>query len=66
MMHVCVLLCLCTDNCFFALELPRYSSKALMRTKLLYAIMNCNSIDVDATHEGRANMNMNWEEEDNV
>jgi len=51
-------------TCFFALELPRYSSQALLSAKLLYAISNCSSIDGDATHEGRANMMMAWEEDD--
>jgi hypothetical protein len=35
-----------------------------MSVKLLYAISNCSSIDGDATHEGRANMMMSWEEEE--
>lgn len=42
----------------------RYSSKAIMSAKLLYAISNCSSIDGDATHEGRANMAMSWEDDD--
>jgi hypothetical protein len=53
---------------FFAvlcqLELPRYSSKSILSAKLLYAISNCSTIDGDATHEGRANMMMAWEEEE--
>ena len=51
-------------TCFFALELPRYSSKQIMRSKLLYAVTNCTSIDGDATHEGRANMMMTWSDSD--
>ena len=51
-------------TCFFALELPRYTSKAVMRNKLLYAVRNCVSIDGDATHEGRANMMMTWSDSD--
>ena len=51
-------------TCFFALELPRYSSKPVMRNKLLYAVRNCVSIDGDATHEGRANMMMTWSDSD--
>jgi len=35
-----------------------------MSAKLLYAISNCSSIDGDATHEGRANMAMSWEDDD--
>lgn len=51
-------------TCFFALELPRYSSKEIIRDRLLYAIRNCSSIDGDHTHEGRANMMMSWEDSD--
>jgi E3 ubiquitin-protein ligase HERC2 len=51
-------------TCFFALELPRYSSKAVLSSKLLYAISNCSVIDGDATHEGRANMMMTWDEDE--
>ena len=28
-------------TCFFSLELPPYSSQEIMRTKLLYAVYNC-------------------------
>lgn len=42
----------------------RYTSKSILRSKLLYAISNCQSIDGDATHEGRANMMMAWGDED--
>lgn len=31
---------------FFELDLPRYSSKAVMREKLLFAMQNCTTIDV--------------------
>ena len=34
-------------TCFFALELPEYSSLDVMRAKLLYAIHNCTDIDTD-------------------
>jgi len=33
--------------CFFALRLPRYSSDAVMRRQLLYAISNCLALDAD-------------------
>ena len=49
---------------FFALELPRYTSKENMTQKMLYAIENCSTIDGDATHEGRANMAMTWSDSD--
>ena len=34
-------------TCFFSLSLPRYSSDAVMREKLLYAIHNCLEMDAD-------------------
>lgn len=71
--HSHVRLCVCVSFCHGFLR-PcfasprsvrfRYSSKAIMSAKLLYAISNCSSIDGDATHEGRANMAMSWEDDD--
>ena len=34
-------------TCFFALDLPRYSNKDLLKEKLLYAITICREIDAD-------------------
>eukprot|EP00760_Papus_ankaliazontas_P010189 PhM_4_TR14220/c0_g1_i1/m.66571/K10594/HERC1; E3 ubiquitin-protein ligase HERC1 len=34
-------------TCFFALELPDYSSEDVMREKLLYAITHCGDMDTD-------------------
>merc|ERR1712232_44493 len=34
-------------TCFFSLSLPRYSSDAVMREKLMYAIHNCLEMDAD-------------------
>jgi hypothetical protein len=51
---------ICAYLGFFALELPRYSNKTIMRSKILYAVKNCSTVDGDATHEGRANMMMQW------
>ena len=34
-------------TCFFLLKLPRYSSKAVLKSKLTYAIHFCKSIDID-------------------
>ncbi|EPY21868.1 hypothetical protein AGDE_13689 [Angomonas deanei] len=34
-------------TCFFALELPDYSSLEVMKTKLFYSIENCADIDTD-------------------
>ena len=35
------------STCFFWISLPQYSSVAVMRQKLLYAIHNCVDIDAD-------------------
>ena len=34
-------------TCFFSIALPSYSSKEILRSKLLYAIKNCKSMDSD-------------------
>ena len=34
-------------TCFFMLKMPRYTSKAILREKLKYAIHFCKSIDSD-------------------
>jgi len=34
-------------TCFFSLNLPRYSSDAVMRKQLLYAVENCIEMDAD-------------------
>jgi len=34
-------------TCFFSLDLPRYSSKEVLKEKLTYAIYNCKAIDTD-------------------
>jgi len=46
------------DTCFFSVELPRYTNKASMREKILYAITNCHSIDTD-----HAAQNVDWDDE---
>ena len=35
------------QTCFFSLSLPKYSSKDIMNTRLLYAITTCREIDSD-------------------
>lgn len=35
------------STCFFSLDLPRYSSYAELRSKLLFSIVNCVAIDAD-------------------
>eukprot|EP00483_Globobulimina_turgida_P001790 UN01792 len=47
-----------SHTCFFTLELPKYSSKEIMKKKLLYAINNCTAIDTDFVAQ-----NVNWEDE---
>ncbi len=37
-------------TCFFTIDLPGYSSVAVMRSKLLYAIRQCAAIDCESTH----------------
>jgi len=34
-------------TCMFQLNLPYYSSKKELRSKLLYAVANCTAIDLD-------------------
>eukprot|EP00455_Lapot_gusevi_P043639 TRINITY_DN5334_c0_g3_i7.p1 TRINITY_DN5334_c0_g3~~TRINITY_DN5334_c0_g3_i7.p1 ORF type:complete len:172 (+),score=53.35 TRINITY_DN5334_c0_g3_i7:61-576(+) len=53
-----------SHTCFFALDLPRYSSEEVLRTRLLYAISNCSTIDADATAEGRLNVRMSVDDDD--
>jgi hypothetical protein len=36
-----------SHTCFFSLDLPKYSSKVILKKKLLYAISNCQAIDLD-------------------
>ena len=42
-------------TCFFSLELPAYTSAAVCYEKLLYAITNCQAIDIDTTQSAREN-----------
>lgn len=49
-------------TCFFSLELPAYSTLAIMKEKLRYAIFNCEAIDGDDTSTGMAVAAMGWEE----
>ena len=45
-------------TCFFSLDLPKYTSKAALNQKLLYAITHCTAIDLDG------NAGAGWEEDD--
>ena len=42
-------------TCFFSLELPAYTSLAICQDKLLYAITECQAIDIDTTTSAREN-----------
>ena len=43
------------NTCFFSLELPAYTSAAICRERLLYAITHCLAIDIDTTTGAREN-----------
>jgi len=46
---------------FFSIDIPAYSSKTVMKEKLLYAITHCQSIDADNTTVAqRAGQGLNW------
>lgn len=48
-------------TCFFSIDLPMYSSREVMKDKLLYAITHCQSIDADNTTVAqRAGQGLNW------
>ncbi|GLE04499.1 hypothetical protein PINS_up013454 [Pythium insidiosum] len=47
-------------TCFFAVEMPIYSSIDVLRQKLLYAIYNCQEIDADG--DSVAANQLGWEE----
>lgn len=46
-----------SHTCFFTIDLPPYSTKEVLKNKLLYAVTHCQSIDND--HDGG-----NWEVEE--
>jgi hypothetical protein len=48
-------------TCFFQLDLPAYSSKAVMKEKLTYAAYNCMAIDADDTSTARRSAEAGWE-----
>lgn len=51
-------------TCFFSLELPAYTSAAACYERLLYAITNCQEIDIDTTQSARDNRDAAMEEVD--
>ena len=53
-----------SHTCFFSMEWPRYTSFEVAKAKLLYAIVHCSDMDMDATVEGRANLMMSVEDVD--
>lgn len=40
------------DTCFFTLHLPAYSSRDVLRQRLLYAIQHCTDMDADTLPAG--------------
>merc|ERR1712032_884664 len=50
----------CSHTCFFAIDLPVYSSVETCRAKLLYCITHCLAIDGD----GNAARDISWDEDD--
>jgi hypothetical protein len=48
-----------SHTCFFSLELPRYTEREAMRSRILYAIQHCTSIDTDFN----PTENVNWDAE---
>jgi hypothetical protein len=47
-----------SHTCFFSLELPCYSSRKIMKEKLIYAITHCKAIDIDVTNSANESRNM--------
>ena len=39
-------------TCFFSIDIPRYSNKHIMRSKLVYSMYNCVAIDADENDTG--------------
>ena len=42
-----------SHTCFFAIDLPNYSTEETLRAKLLYAIKYCSAIDNDSSASGQ-------------
>ena len=36
-----------SHTCFFSLDMPMYSTYEILRSKVLFAIVNCQAIDTD-------------------
>jgi E3 ubiquitin-protein ligase HERC2 len=49
-----------SHTCFFSIEIPRYSSRQILKDRLLYAIRHCTAIDTDFTQSGEAGRHMEW------
>lgn len=48
-------------TCFFSIEIPKYSSKSIMREKISFAIWNCSNLDGDETQSSIRAGNMGLE-----
>ena len=54
-----------SHTCFFTLDLPRYSTLEITYEKILFAIINCLSVDGDGSlNHGGADMNAESDDED--
>lgn len=51
-----------SHTCFFTVDLPRYSTKEILKTKLKYAIFNCIAIDGDDTDTASRNAALGFED----
>jgi E3 ubiquitin-protein ligase HERC2 len=51
-----------SHTCFFQIDLPAYSSEAVMRKKLVYALYNGTAIDADDTSDAIANAALGFED----
>jgi len=52
-----------SHTCFFSIDLPPYNSYDKLREKILYAIINCQAIDIDFTADGSSTLNQ-WVDTD--
>jgi hypothetical protein len=49
-------------TCFFSIELPAYSTLDIMKSKIRYAIFNCQAIDGDDTNVAMSVASMDWDD----
>jgi hypothetical protein len=49
-----------SHTCFFSIEIPAYTSKQILKEKLLYSILHCRAIDTDYTSTAIQGRDSNW------